>query len=123
MGETYKTKAELAAFYSEREERLSAEIRQLKKNNRVYIASELMTFGLAIVSLVVYCVRNFSSEWLMAGLAMLALYAVVRSFDVKNGKRIEKRMRLRTVYAKDGLRQRVEVRAGQPVVLQRRKQV
>ena len=101
MGETYKTKAELADFYSEREEKLSAEIRQLKKNNRVYIASELMTFGLAVVSLVVYCVRDFSSEWLMAGLAMLALYAVVRSFDVKNGKRIDKRLRLRTVYAKE----------------------
>ena len=101
IDKTYKTKAELAAFYSEREEKLSAEIRQLKKNNRVYIASELMTFGMAVVSLVVYCVRDFSSEWLMAGLAMLALYAVVRSFDVKNGRRIDKRLRLRTVYARE----------------------
>ena len=93
----YTTKEELAAFYQEKVDTLTAEIRQLKKNNMTYIASELMTFGLAIVAVVVYCVKDDSSQWLMAALAMLAVYAVVRRADVKNGRRIDKRARLRTV--------------------------
>ena len=67
----YTTKEELAAFYQEKVDTLTAEIRQLKKNNMTYIASELMTFGLAIVAVVVYCVKDDSSQWLMAALAML----------------------------------------------------
>lgn len=101
MNKTYKTKDGLAAFYSERVKKLSTEIRQLKKNNRVYIASELMTFGLAILSLVVYCVRDFSFEWLMAGLAFLAVYAAVRRLDVRNSERTERLRRLRLVYEKE----------------------
>ena len=97
----YTTKEELAAFYQEKVDTLTAEIRQLKKNNMTYIASELMTFGLAIVAVVVYCVKDDSSQWLMAALAMLAVYAVVRRADVKNGRRIDKRARLRTVYEKE----------------------
>ena len=101
MKKVYSTKDELIAMYTERVEALSAEIRQLKKNNRVYIASELMTFCLAVVSAVVYCVRDLSSEWLMSAFAMLAVYLVVRRADVKNGRRIDKRVRLCGVYAKE----------------------
>lgn len=101
MDNRYATKDEIRSFYSEKVETLSAEIRQLKKHNRVYIASELMTFGLAVVSAVVYCVRDFSSEWLMSAFAMLAVYVVVRRADVKNGRRIDKRVRLCGVYARE----------------------
>lgn len=101
MEKAYKTKDELKVFYTERVETLSAEIRQLKKHNRVYIASELMTLGLAVVALVVYCAGDFSSEWLVAAFAMLAVYFVVRRADVKNSKRIDRRLRMRTVYDRE----------------------
>lgn len=101
MDKQYKNKEELRSHYVAEADRLSAEIRQLKKNNKVYIASELMTFGLAIVSVVLSCVRDFAGEWLMAALSMLAVYVVVRRADVKNSRRIDRRMRLRTVYEKE----------------------
>ena len=97
----YADKAGLAAFYQGQVDRLSAEIRQLKKNNVTYIMTELFSFGLAIVAVVVYCVRDFSAQWLVAALAMLAVYAVVRKADVKNGRRIERRKRLLTVYSRE----------------------
>lgn len=97
----YADKAGLAAFYQGQVDRLSAEIRQLKKNNVTYIMTELFSFGLAIVAAVVYCVRDFSAQWLVAALAMLAVYAVVRKADVKNGRRIERRKRLLTVYSRE----------------------
>ena len=95
------TKDALAAFYKEKVDALSEEIRQLKKNNVAYIMAELFSFGLAVVALVVYCVRDFSSQWLVAALAMLAVYAVVRRADVKNAARIDRRRRLHAVYAKE----------------------
>ena len=97
----YGTKDALAAFYKEKVDALSEEIRQLKKNNVAYIMAELFSFGLAVVALVVYCVRDFSSQWLVAALAMLAVYAVVRRADVKNAARIDRRRRLHAVYAKE----------------------
>ena len=97
----YADKAGLATFYQGQVDRLSAEIRQLKKNNVTYIMTELFSFGLAIVAVVVYCVRDFSAQWLVAALAMLAVYAVVRKADVKNGRRIERRKRLLTVYSRE----------------------
>ena len=97
----YSTKAGLATFYQGQVDRLSAEIRQLKKNNVTYIMTELFSFGLAIVAVVVYCVRDFSAQWLVAALAMLAVYAVVRKADVKNSRRIERRKRLLTVYSRE----------------------
>ena len=93
----YGTKDALAAFYKEKVDALSEEIRQLKKNNVAYIMAELFSFGLAVVALVVYCVRDFSSQWLVAALAMLAVYAVVRRVDVKNAARIDRRRRLHAV--------------------------
>ena len=102
----YVTKEGLAAFYSDRVETLSAEIRQLKKNNVTYIMAELFSFGIAIVAAVVYCVRDFSPQWLMAAFAMLAVYAVVRNADVKNARRIDRRVRLRTVYERELMYQR-----------------
>ena len=95
------TKDALAAFYKEKVDALSAEIRQLKKNNVAYIMAELFSFGPAVVAVVVYCVRDFSSQWLVAALAMLAVYAVVRKADVKNAAKIDRRMRLHAVYAKE----------------------
>lgn len=100
-GKKYGTKDELAAFYKEKVDTLSAEIRQLKKNNVAYIMAELFSFGLAVVAVVVCCVRDFSSQWLVATLAMVAVYAVVRKADVKNAAKIDRRTRLRTVYAKE----------------------
>ena len=98
---TYTTKDELAAFYQAKVETLAAEIKQLKKNNLMYITSELLTFGLAIVAVVVSCIDGFAAHWLMASLTMLAVYVVVRRADVKNGRRIDRRLRLRTVYDKE----------------------
>ena len=80
----YADKAGLAAFYQGQVDRLSVEIRQMKKNNVTYIMAELFSFGLAIVAAVVYCVRDMQGQWLVAALAMLAVYAVVRKADVKN---------------------------------------
>lgn len=97
----YATKDELAVFYGERVDALSAEIKRLKKNNLMYVTSELLTFGLAVVAAVVYCAYGLQSQWLMAALAMLAVYAVVRKADVKNSRRIDRRMRLCTVYEKE----------------------
>lgn len=97
----YKTKEELSAFYSGRVDELSAEVRQLKKNNIMYIMAELFSFGLAIVAVVVYCAGGFASQWLMAALAMLAVYAVVRKADIKNAGKIDRRTRLLTVYGKE----------------------
>ena len=97
----YSTKDELAVFYQAKVDGLSAEIKQLKKNNVMYITSELLTFGLAIVAVVVSCMDGFAAHWLMAALAMLAVYVVVRRADVKNGRRIDRRVRLRTVYDKE----------------------
>ena len=97
----YATKDELAVFYQAKVDGLSAEIKQLKKNNVMYVTSELLTFGLAIVAVVVSCMDGFAAHWLMAALAMLAVYVIVRRADVKNGRRIDRRMRLRTVYDKE----------------------
>ena len=97
----YATKDELAGFYQAKVDGLAAEIKQLKKNNVMYVTSELLTFGLAIVAVVVSCMDGFAAHWLMAALAMLAVYVVVRRADVKNGRRIDRRVRLRTVYDKE----------------------
>ena len=97
----HTTKAGLAGFYNERVERLSAEIRQMKKNNVTYIMTELFSFGMAVVAAVVYCVRDLQGQWLVAALAMLAVYAVVRKADVKNGRKIDRRRRLLAVYSRE----------------------
>lgn len=97
----HTTKAGLAGFYNERVERLSAEIRQMKKNYVTYIMTELFSFGMAVVAAVVYCVRDLQGQWLVAALAMLAVYAVVRKADVKNGRKIDRRRRLLAVYSRE----------------------
>ena len=97
----YETKEKLTSYYASRVEALSAVIARLKSKNRAYVAAELLTFGLAVASAVLYCADGFLTAPLVAAVAMLAAYALVRRADVRNGRRIDANERLRSVYGKE----------------------
>ena len=91
----------LTSYYASRVEALSAVIARLKSKNRAYVAAELLTFGLAVAAVVLYCADGFLTAPLVAAVAMLAAYALVRRADVRNGRRIDANERLRSVYGKE----------------------
>ena len=97
----YETKEKLTSYYASRVEALSAVIARLKGKNRAYVAAELLTFGLAVASAVLYCADGFLTAPLVAAVAMLAAYALVRRADVRNGRRIDANECLRSVYGKE----------------------
>lgn len=88
-------------FYSSKVETLSADIAELKRRNRIYVASELATFAVAVLAFVLYCVRGQQPWLLCAALVFLAAYFCVRHADVRNGERAERLRRRRAVYAKE----------------------
>lgn len=91
----------LKLFYSSNVQKLSTEIAELKRRNRVYVVSELVTFCLAVTSFVLYCANDFR-PWLICLTAVLLIaYACVRRADIRNGERTERLRRRRAVYAKE----------------------
>lgn len=65
-------------FYSRNVSRLTIEVRRLRKRNKMFVVSELTTFGLMIAALVGLASTYTSYTYLYLAALMLAAYVIIR---------------------------------------------
>lgn len=88
-------------FYSRQVESLSAMIQRLKRKGRTYVAMELVTFCLAVLAFVFFCLRGLPVGLLCLAVAFMAAYVVARRADVRNSETTDMLRRRRQVYEKE----------------------
>lgn len=93
-------KIEIVEYYSKRKTELSTEIGLLKRKNRLFVVSELLSFIGAIAAVAAYTVYG-GMIWLLAAALLLVAYIVIRQADGRNGSRIETLTDLKRVYEKE----------------------
>lgn len=93
-------KIEIVEYYSKRKAELSTEIGQLKRRNRFFVASELLSFIGAIAAVAAYTVYGVF-VLPMLGMLLFVAYIVIRQADGRNGSRIETLTDLKRVYEKE----------------------
>ena len=93
-------KIEIVEYYSKRKTELSTEIGLLKRRNRFFVASELLSFIGAIAAVAAYTVYG-GMIWLLTAALLLVAYIVIRQADGRNGSRIETLTDLKRVYEKE----------------------
>lgn len=93
-------KIEIVEYYSKRKTGLSTEIGLLKRKNRLFVVSELLSFIGAIAAVAAYTVYG-GMIWLLTAALLLVAYIVIRQADGRNGSRIETLTDLKRVYEKE----------------------
>ena len=93
-------KIEIVEYYSKRKTELSTEIGLLKRKNRLFVVSELLSFIGAIAAVTAYTVYG-GMIWLLTAALLLVAYIVIRQADGRNGRRIENLTDLKGVYEKE----------------------
>lgn len=93
-------KIEIVEYYSKRKAELSTEIGLLKRKNRLFVVSELLSFIGAIAAVAAYTVYG-GMIWLLTAALLLVAYIVIRQADGRNGSRIETLTDLKRVYEKE----------------------
>ena len=93
-------KIEIVEYYSKRKTELSTEIGLLKRKNRLFVFSELLSFIGAIAAVAAYTVYG-GMIWLLTAALLLVAYIVIRQADGRNGSRIETLTDLKRVYEKE----------------------
>lgn len=93
-------KIEIVEYYSKRKTELSTEIGLLKRKNRLFVVSELLSFMGAIAAVAAYTVYG-GMIWLLTAALLLVAYIVIRQADGRNGSRIETLTDLKRVYGKE----------------------
>lgn len=93
-------KIEIVEYYSKRKTELSTEIGLLKRKNRLFVVSELLSFIGAIAAVAAYTVYG-GMIWLLTAALLLVAYIVIRQADGRNGSRIETLTDLKRVYEKE----------------------
>ena len=88
-------------FYRQQTERLSEEIRSLRKHSTAFIVGELASFAGVIVAIAAYTVTDTGYTLLFISALMVALYAFIRYRDVKNSQRIDMLEDRHNVYEKE----------------------
>jgi len=87
-------------LYAERTTRLTEEIRQLNKHNRLIVVLELSAIVLAIACVVAYTMRGSMAALVVAAL-FVAAYAAIRWRDSRNSRMSKEKESLRSVYQKE----------------------
>lgn len=93
-------KIEIVEYYSKRKTELSTEIGLLKRKNRLFVVSELLSFIGAIAAVAAYTVYG-GMIWLLTAALLLVAYIVIRQADGRNDSRIETLTDLKRVYEKE----------------------
>lgn len=93
-------KIEIVEYYSKRKTELSTEIGLLKRKNRLFVVSELLSFIGAIAAVAAYTVYGVFILP-MLGVLLFVAYIVIRQADGRNGRRIENLTDLKRVYEKE----------------------
>ena len=93
-------KIEIVEYYSKRKTELSTEIGLLKRKNRLFVVSELLSFIGAIAAVAAYTVYG-GMIWLLTAALLIVAYIVIRQADGRNGSRIETLTDLKRVYEKE----------------------
>lgn len=93
-------KIEIVEYYSKRKTELSTEIGLLKRKNRLFVVSELLSFIGAIAAVAAYTVYGVFILP-MLGVLLFVAYIVIRQADGRNGRRIENLTDLKGVYEKE----------------------
>lgn len=93
-------KIEIVEYYSKRKTELSTEIGLLKRKNRLFVVSELLSFIGAIAAVAAYTVYGVF-VLPMLGMLLFVAYIVIRQADGRNGSRIETLTDLKRVYEKE----------------------
>jgi len=87
-------------LYSERITRLTEEIRQLNKYNRLVVVLELSAIALAVGCVVAYTMWSNAAALVVAVL-FIAAYVTIRWRDSRNSRMAEEKESLRSVYQKE----------------------
>ena len=87
-------------LYSERITRLTEEIRQLNKYNRLVVVLELSVIALAVGCVVAYTMWSNAAALVVAVL-FIAAYVAIRWRDSRNSQMAEEKESLRNVYQKE----------------------
>ena len=85
-------------LYSERITRLTEEIRQLNKYNRLVVVQELSTIALAVGCVVAYTMWSNAAALVVL---FIAAYVAIRWRDSRNSQMAEEKESLRNVYQKE----------------------
>lgn len=91
----------MRGFYESEVGKLSSAIAELRKRNRMFVVSELVTFGFALLLFVFYCMEGLPLGLLCASVAFLAVYVAVRRADIRNGEKTERMVRKKAVYERE----------------------
>lgn len=92
---------DLKEFYSEHVRVLETEVGKLRKRTRVFMVSEIVTFCLAVLAVVVYIVKYPHVTVAFVAAAMFLIYLVVRKCDIRNDRRMELLVKRRLVYDRE----------------------
>lgn len=89
---------ERRTFYHDRAAELSRQVSKLKQKNKFFIAGEILSFAVFVGFLVLYTLVDWGSVVLLFAILSLAVYAMIRHYDVKNDLHIHDLEALRSVY-------------------------
>lgn len=91
----------LKEHYQSEVNALAERIQDLKRKNRTYVVTELTSFCLAVAAFAFYCPRGMSTPYLIAALALFALYLLIRRVDILNDKKIKILLKRHAVYIRE----------------------
>jgi hypothetical protein len=89
---------DLNHYYTSRADSLSAQISAFKARARYFIAGEISSFLLGVAFIVAYFAVDYSKMMLFLAAVSIAVYAVIRFFDVKSSLRLAEAYALKSVY-------------------------
>lgn len=87
--------------YSAEAETLENRIKELRAKSRRYVIFEISNFCLAVAAFAFYCLKELHTPCLIAAIALMFLYVMVRRVDVLNDRKIKIMLKRHAVYSKE----------------------
>ena len=93
--------SQLKNRYLHEAESLNTQIKNLKSKSRRYVTLEIVNFCLAVAAFTFYCIDGMKVSMLLATIALLGVYMLVRRADVLNDKNIKNMRKRLLVYSRE----------------------
>ena len=91
-------KSAIYCQYEEKAEEVTGEIRHCKKKGRWFVAAQLSTFLLAVISIAIYATYYADMIIVASGIFFVFAYIAARRLDDANSEKLERLRAMRAVY-------------------------